>query len=145
MTTRKRKVETPAPITGQELLDKVKSEEVSKMTRNNAAITCGYWRFVKDVKGRQYKQGRVDRFSKALASAATGVDFSKPNYLGRGPARELKGKLKVNSVKAVILGEAYTRQLNWQIHDECSVTVDKKNNQFIIKKVPKENNEGELE
>jgi hypothetical protein len=141
MTTRKRKTETPAPITGQELLDKVKSEEVSKMTRSDAAIACGYWRFNKDVKGKQYKQARVDRFNKALVSAATGVDFSKPNYAGRGQAK----RLKVTSIGAVIVGEAYTRQLNWQIHDECSVTVDKKNNQFIIKKVPKENNEGELE
>jgi hypothetical protein len=137
MTIRKRKEQTPQPVEGEALLEKIKSDEIKNLTLANAAIACGYWGFRKDSKGEQYKVARTDRFNSAIATAATGVNFLK-RRTRRGEPKKPRNQLKVTSIMKVCVGEPYLKQLNLRINDKVSINVDTKKNQIIIEPICKD-------
>jgi hypothetical protein len=136
MTARKQKEEAPQPLTGKALLEALPL--LKECSRPEAAVACGYWRFAIDKKGKSYKQGRVDRFNKALLLASTGIDFAKNKGSKRGRPKEPRGFLKITATHGVILGKSYTRKLNWNPGEYCNVAIDLEKEQIIVTKALKE-------
>lgn len=107
------------PLTGQELLQKVK--DLGNLSKEEKARECGY--------STQTKNGieRVNmmKFLNALIDAE-GIELdSTLNGQGRG-GRSASYRISVQSNGNLLIGSAYTKKMNLQAGDEFEITLGRK-------------------
>ena len=112
--------DTPVkPLTGQELIDKVK--ELDSYTREEKAKACGYYSLTKSGAPRV----NMMKFMNALI-AAQGIQFDNPqNGNGRG-GRSASYRISVQANGNLLIGSAYTKQMNLKPGDEFEITLGRK-------------------
>ena len=114
--TKKKKVE---PLTGEALLKKVK--ELENLSKEEKAKACGYY--------TQTKSGveRVNmiKFLNALIDAE-GIELDgKQNGNGRG-GRSASYRISVQSNGNLLIGSAYTKQMDLHPGDEFEISLGRK-------------------
>ncbi|MBW4488528.1 MAG: AbrB family transcriptional regulator [Trichocoleus desertorum ATA4-8-CV12] len=114
--TKKKKIE---PLTGEALLKKVK--ELETLTKEDKAKACGYY--------TQTKSGveRVNmmKFLNALIDAE-GIELDgKQNGNGRG-GRSASYRISVQSNGNLLIGSAYTKQMDLHPGDEFEISLGRK-------------------
>ncbi|MBD1860924.1 MULTISPECIES: AbrB family transcriptional regulator [Trichocoleus] len=114
--TKKKKIE---PLTGEALLKKVK--ELDTLSKEEKAKACGYY--------TQTKSGveRVNmmKFLNALIDAE-GIELDgKQNGNGRG-GRSASYRISVQSNGNLLIGSAYTKQMDLQPGDEFEISLGRK-------------------
>lgn len=122
------------PLTGKELIKKVK--ELEHLSREDKAKACGY--------STQTKSGveRVNmmKFLNALIDADGELTLdSQRNGNGRG-GRNASYRITVQSNGNLLIGAAYTKQMDLQPGDEFEITLGRKH--IHLKQV---NQDGEVE
>ena len=112
--------DTPVkPLTGQELIDKVK--ELDSYTREEKAKACGYYSLTKSGAPRV----NMMKFMNALI-AAQGIQFdNSQNGNGRG-GRSASYRITVQANGNLLIGSAYTKQMNLKPGDEFEITLGRK-------------------
>lgn len=112
--------DTPVkPLTGQELIDKVK--ELDSYTREEKAKACGYYSLTKSGSTRV----NMMKFMNALI-AAQGIQFDNPqNGSGRG-GRSASYRISVQANGNLLIGAAYTKQMSLKPGDEFEITLGRK-------------------
>lgn len=112
--------DTPVkPLTGQELIDKVK--ELDSYSREEKAKACGYYSLTKSGAPRV----NMMKFMNALI-AAQGIQFdSLQNGSGRG-GRSASYRISVQANGNLLIGAAYTKQMNLKPGDEFEITLGRK-------------------
>lgn len=116
--TKKKK---PEPLTGEELLRKVK--DLDNMTREEKAKACGYYTVTQDGTERL----SMMKFLRALIDAE-GINLdgrSKSNGNGRG-GRSASYRISVQSNGNLLIGAAYTKQMELQPGDEFEISLGRK-------------------
>lgn len=116
--TKKRK---PDPLTGEELLKKVK--ELDNLSREEKAKACGYYTVTQDGTERL----SMMKFLRALIDAE-GINLdgrSKTNGNGRG-GRSASYRISVQSNGNLLIGAAYTKQMELQPGDEFEISLGRK-------------------
>nr|WP_290221442.1 AbrB family transcriptional regulator [Trichocoleus desertorum] len=114
--TKKKKIE---PLTGEALLKKVK--ELETLSKEDKAKACGYY--------TQTKSGveRVNmmKFLNALIDAE-GIELDgKQNGNGRG-GRSASYRISVQSNGNLLIGSAYTKQMDLHPGDEFEISLGRK-------------------
>jgi hypothetical protein len=114
--TKKKKIE---PLTGETLLKKVK--ELENLSKEDKAKACGYY--------TQTKSGveRVNmmKFLNALIDAE-GIELDgKQNGNGRG-GRSASYRISVQSNGNLLIGSAYTKQMDLHPGDEFEISLGRK-------------------
>lgn len=114
--TKKKKIE---PLTGEALLKKVK--ELENLSKEDKAKACGYY--------TQTKSGveRVNmmKFLNALIDAE-GIELDgKQNGNGRG-GRSASYRISVQSNGNLLIGSAYTKQMDLHPGDEFEISLGRK-------------------
>jgi hypothetical protein len=113
--SKKKKIE---PLTGEELLQKVK--ELENSSREEKAKACGY--------STQTKNGlervNIMKFQNALIDAADILPAGKQGP-GRG-GRNASYRISVQSNGNLLIGAAYTKQMELAAGDEFLITLGRK-------------------
>jgi hypothetical protein len=115
----KRKKTDPQPLTGAQLLEKVK--ELENASKEEKARACGYYTTTKDGVDRV----NMMKFYNALIDAE-GIELdnkAKPN--GRG-GRSASYRITVQSNGNLLIGSAYTKQMDLKPGDEFEITLGRK-------------------
>jgi len=102
-----------SPLTGKALLQKVK--ELGHLPKRETARECGYYSATKDGKIRVNLSGFYD----ALLEAKGIVLDAEGGKDGRG--REASYKVKVHKNGQIVIGAAYTQEMDLQPGDEFQV------------------------
>ncbi|OLP18535.1 AbrB family transcriptional regulator [Leptolyngbya sp. 'hensonii'] len=114
--TKKKKIE---PLTGEELLNKVK--ELENLSEEEKAKACGYYTVTKSGVERV----NMMKFLKALLDA-DGLELDgKQNGNGRG-GRSASYRISVQSNGNLLIGSAYTKQMNLIPGDEFEISLGRK-------------------
>ena len=131
---RKKKIE---PLAGEELLKKVK--ELENVSKEEKAKQCGYYTVTKNG----IERVNMMKFLNALIDAE-GIQLdSTPNANGRG-GRSASYKISVQSNGNLLIGSAYTKQMNLKPGDEFEITLGRKH--IRLKQLDQDDIEGaELE
>lgn len=128
---KKKKIE---PLTGQELLDKVK--ELESLSKEEKAKECGYYTVTKNGVERV----NMMKFLNALIDAE-GIELdSSSSANGRG-GRSASYKISVQSNSNLLIGSAYTKQMGLQPGDEFEITLGRKH--IRLKQVDREDDTAE--
>ncbi|UKO98810.1 AbrB family transcriptional regulator [Nostoc sp. UHCC 0870] len=107
------------PLLGEELLKKVK--ELESLSKEDKAKQCGYYTVTKNGVERV----NMMKFLNALIDAE-GIQLdSAPNANGRG-GRSASYRISVQSNGNLLIGSAYTKQMNLKPGDEFLITLGKK-------------------
>lgn len=107
------------PLVGEELLKKVK--ELESLSKEEKAKQCGYYTVTKNGVERV----NMMKFLNALIDAE-GIQLdSAPNANGRG-GRSASYRISVQSNGNLLIGSAYTKQMNLKPGDEFLITLGKK-------------------
>ncbi|MBD2364037.1 MULTISPECIES: AbrB family transcriptional regulator [unclassified Anabaena] len=107
------------PLLGEELLKKVK--ELESLSKEEKAKQCGYYTVTKNGVERV----NMMKFLNALIDAE-GIQLdSAPNANGRG-GRSASYRISVQSNGNLLIGSAYTKQMNLKPGDEFLITLGKK-------------------
>jgi hypothetical protein len=108
-----------APLMGKALLQKVK--ELRNLSREEKAKACGYSSMTK--KGQRV---HLRKFYQAVVEAKGVVldSKSKPTSSGRG--RNASHRIKVQSNGILLIGSAYTKQMNLQPGDQFELSMGRK-------------------
>ncbi|AUT01424.1 MULTISPECIES: AbrB family transcriptional regulator [Nostocales] len=107
------------PLVGEELLKKVK--ELENLSKEEKAKQCGYYTVTKNGVERV----NMMKFLNALIDAE-GIQLdSAPNANGRG-GRSASYRISVQSNGNLLIGSAYTKQMNLKPGDEFLITLGKK-------------------
>ncbi|AFY48061.1 hypothetical protein Nos7524_2216 [Nostoc sp. PCC 7524] len=107
------------PLVGAELLTKVK--ELENLSKEEKAKQCGYYTVTKNGVERV----NMMKFLNALIDAE-GIQLdSSPNANGRG-GRSASYRISVQSNGNLLIGSAYTKQMNLKPGDEFVITLGKK-------------------
>jgi hypothetical protein len=107
------------PLIGEELLKKVK--ELETISKDDKAKQCGYYTVTKNGVERV----NMMKFLNALIDAE-GIQLdSSPSANGRG-GRSASYRISVQSNGNLLIGAAYTKQMNLQPGDEFVITLGKK-------------------
>lgn len=107
------------PLVGEELLKKVK--ELENLSKEEKAKQCGYYTVTKNGVERV----NMMKFLNALIDAE-GIQLdSSPNANGRG-GRSASYRISVQSNGNLLIGSAYTKQMNLKPGDEFLITLGKK-------------------
>lgn len=107
------------PLVGAELLTKVK--ELETLSKEEKAKQCGYYTVTKNGVERV----NMMKFLNALIDAE-GIQLdSSPNANGRG-GRSASYRISVQSNGNLLIGSAYTKQMNLKPGDEFVITLGKK-------------------
>ncbi len=123
---KKKKIE---PLTGQELLDKVK--ELESLSKEEKAKECGYYTVTKNGVERV----NMMKFLNALIDAE-GIELDgNTSSNGRG-GRSASYKISVQSNSNLLIGSAYTKQMGLQPGDEFEITLGRKH--IRLKQVDRE-------
>ncbi|MDX2096246.1 MAG: AbrB family transcriptional regulator [Leptolyngbyaceae cyanobacterium bins.59] len=114
--TKKKKIE---PLTGEELLKKVKESE--HLTEEEKAKACGYYTVTKSGVERV----NMMKFLKALLDA-DGIELDgRSNGNGRG-GRSASYRISVQSNGNLLIGSAYTKQMDLKPGDEFEISLGRK-------------------
>ncbi|MEA5513396.1 AbrB family transcriptional regulator [Nodularia sp. UHCC 0506] len=107
------------PLLGEELLKKVK--ELESLSKEDKAKQCGYYTVTKNG----IERVNMMKFLNALIDAE-GIQLdSSPSANGRG-GRSASYRISVQSNGNLLIGSAYTKQMNLQPGDEFLITLGKK-------------------
>lgn len=113
---KKKKIE---PLTGEELLKKVKESE--HLTEEEKAKACGYYTVTKSGVERV----NMMKFLKALLDA-DGIELDgKQSGNGRG-GRSASYRISVQSNGNLLIGSAYTKQMDLRPGDEFEISLGRK-------------------
>ena len=116
-----RKKKQTKPLTGTELLAKV--EQLSDLTRDEKAKACGYVSIEKDGLERI----KTIAFLNALLDA-DGMDLGSQSSTGNGRGgRKATYKVSVQSNGNLLVGSAYTKEMDAKPGDEFEISVGRKN------------------
>lgn len=114
--TKKKKIE---PLTGEALLRKVK--ELGNLSKEEKARECGYYTLTKSGVERV----NMMKFLNALIDAE-GIELDgKANLNGRG-GRSASYRISVQSNGNLLIGSAYTKQMELQAGDEFEISLGRK-------------------
>jgi AbrB-like transcriptional regulator len=115
---KKRKIE---PLTGEALLKKVK--ELDNLSPDEKARTCGYYSITKTGAERV----SMMKFLKALIEAEGSIklDNKSKNGNGRG-GRSASYRISVQSNGNLLIGAAYTKQMELNPGDEFEISLGRK-------------------
>jgi AbrB-like transcriptional regulator len=115
---KKRKIE---PLTGEALLKKVK--ELDSLSPDEKARTCGYYSITKTGAERV----SMMKFLKALIEAEGSIqlDNKSKNGNGRG-GRSASYRISVQSNGNLLIGAAYTKQMELNPGDEFEISLGRK-------------------
>ena len=109
----------PIPLTGHELLDKVK--ELGNLSKEEKAKECGYYTVTKNGVERV----NMMKFLNALIDAE-GISLdSTANGTGRG-GRSASYRISVQSNGNLLIGSAYTKQMGLEPGDEFEIILGRK-------------------
>ena len=107
------------PLMGEELLKKVK--ELETLSKEEKAKQCGYYTITKNG----IERVNMMKFLNALIDAE-GIQLdSSPSANGRG-GRSASYRISVQSNGNLLIGSAYTKQMNLKPGDEFLITLGKK-------------------
>ncbi|HIK12039.1 MAG TPA: AbrB family transcriptional regulator [Oscillatoriaceae cyanobacterium M33_DOE_052] len=107
------------PLTGEDLLRKVK--ELDNLSKEEKARACGYSTLTKNGVERV----NMMKFLNALIDAE-GIDLDgKQNGQGRG-GRSASYRITVQSNGNLLIGSAYTKQMNLAPGDEFEISLGRK-------------------
>ncbi|GAB4281287.1 MAG: AbrB family transcriptional regulator [Oscillatoriaceae cyanobacterium] len=107
------------PLTGEDLLRKVK--ELDNLSKEEKARACGYATLTKNGVERV----NMMKFLNALIDAE-GIDLDgKQNGQGRG-GRSASYRITVQSNGNLLIGSAYTKQMNLSPGDEFEISLGRK-------------------
>ncbi|TAE60578.1 MAG: AbrB family transcriptional regulator [Nostocales cyanobacterium] len=107
------------PLVGEELLSKVK--ELENESKEEKAKQCGYYTTTKNGVERV----NMMKFLNALIDAE-GIELdSSPGANGRG-GRSASYRISVQSNNNLLIGSAYTKQMNLEPGDEFEISLGKK-------------------
>ncbi|MDZ8227668.1 MULTISPECIES: AbrB family transcriptional regulator [unclassified Nostoc] len=122
------------PLLGEELLKKVK--ELENESKEDKAKKCGYYTVTKNG----IERVNMMKFLNALIDAE-GIQLdSTPSANGRG-GRSASYRISVQSNGNLLIGSAYTKQMNLKPGDEFLITLGKKH--IRLKQVDPEDREGD--
>ncbi|MFN6465980.1 MAG: AbrB family transcriptional regulator [Nostoc sp. DedVER02] len=122
------------PLLGEELLKKVK--ELENESKEDKAKKCGYYTVTKNG----IERVNMMKFLNALIDAE-GIQLdSTPSANGRG-GRSASYRISVQSNGNLLIGSAYTKQMNLQPGDEFVITLGKKH--IRLRQVDPEDREGD--
>ncbi len=107
------------PLVGKELLHKVK--ELETLNKSEKAKKCGYYTVNKNGLGRI----NMNQFLQALIEA-DGIDLDGHSGGDGGGGRSASYRVKVHSSGQLIIGAAYTKQLELQPGDEFDLILGRK-------------------
>lgn len=114
--TKKKKIE---PLTGEALLKKVK--ELEHLSKEEKAKECGYYTLTKNGVERV----NMMKFLNALIDAE-GIELDgKQNGNGRG-GRSASYRISVQSNGNLLIGSAYTKQMDLRPGDEFEISLGRK-------------------
>ncbi|BBD64013.1 hypothetical protein NIES4072_23260 [Nostoc commune NIES-4072] len=120
------------PLLGEELLKKVK--ELESESKEDKAKKCGYYTVTKNG----IERVNMMKFLNALIDAE-GIQLdSTPSANGRG-GRSASYRISVQSNGNLLIGSAYTKQMNLKPGDEFIITLGKKH--IRLKQVDPEDRE----
>lgn len=107
------------PLVGEDLLKKVK--ELESLSKEEKAKHCGYYTVTKNG----IERVNMMKFLNALIDAE-GIQLdSAPSANGRG-GRSASYRISVQSNGNLLIGSAYTKQMNLKPGDEFIITLGKK-------------------
>jgi hypothetical protein len=107
------------PLVGEELLQKVK--ELENLSKEDKAKECGYYTVTKNG----IERVNMMKFLNALIDAE-GIELdSSSSANGRG-GRSASYRISVQSNGNLLIGAAYTKQMNLKPGDEFLITLGKK-------------------
>ncbi len=113
------KITQPEPLTGTELLEKVK--ELGNLSKEEKARECGYYTVTKNNVVRV----NMMKFFNALIDAE-GIELdSSTEGQGRG-GRSASYRISVQSNGNLLIGSAYTKKMNLKPGDEFEITLGRK-------------------
>jgi hypothetical protein len=122
------------PLLGEELLKKVK--ELENESKEDKAKKCGYYTITKNG----IERVNMMKFLNALIDAE-GIQLdSTPSTNGRG-GRSASYRISVQSNGNLLIGSAYTKQMNLKPGDEFVITLGKKH--IRLKQVDPEDREND--
>ncbi|MBE8968790.1 MULTISPECIES: AbrB family transcriptional regulator [unclassified Nostoc] len=122
------------PLLGEELLKKVK--ELENESKEDKAKKCGYYTVTKNG----IERVNMMKFLNALIDAE-GIQLdSTPSANGRG-GRSASYRISVQSNGNLLIGSAYTKQMNLKPGDEFLITLGKKH--IRLRQVDPEDREGD--
>jgi hypothetical protein len=111
------------PLEGEELVQKVK--DLGDLSKEEKAKACGYCTFTKNGVERV----NMMKFLNALIDAK-GIELDiTSNGNGRG-GRTASYRISVQSNGNLLIGSAYTKQMNLQPGDEFEITLGRKHIQL---------------
>ncbi|TAF07078.1 MAG: AbrB family transcriptional regulator [Nostocales cyanobacterium] len=124
------------PLVGDELLKKVK--ELENESKEEKAKQCGYYTVTKNG----IERVNMMKFLNALIDAE-GIQLdSTPSANGRG-GRSASYRISVQSNNNLLIGSAYTKQMNLKPGDEFLITLGKKH--IRLRQVDPEDREDDVE
>jgi hypothetical protein len=113
------KATQPEPLTGHELINKVK--ELGNLSKEEKARACGYYTVTKNGVERV----NMMKFLNALIDAE-GIELdSSANGHGRG-GRSASYRISVQSNGNLLIGSAYTKKMGLKKGDEFEITLGRK-------------------
>jgi hypothetical protein len=113
------KATQPEPLTGHELINKVK--ELGNLSKEEKARACGYYTVTKNGVERV----NMMKFLNALIDAE-GIELdSSANGHGRG-GRSASYRISVQSNGNLLIGSAYTKKMSLKKGDEFEITLGRK-------------------
>jgi hypothetical protein len=113
------KNQQPVPLTGEELLEKVKS--LGTASKEEKAKACGYYTKTKNG----IERVNMMKFLNALIDAEGIRLDSTSNGTGKG-GRSASYKISVQSNKNLLIGSAYTSKMGLKPGDEFEITLGRK-------------------
>lgn len=113
------KTSQPEPLTGAELLEKVR--QLGSLSKEEKARECGYYTLTKNG----IERVNMMKFLNALIDAE-GIDLdSSSNGQGRG-GRSASYRISVQSNNNLLIGSAYTKKMGLKPGDEFEITLGRK-------------------
>lgn len=126
-TETKHELKKVEPLTGEELVNKVK--ELGNLSKEEKVRACGYYTTTKNGTER----ANTMQFLNALIDAeGIGLDGNKNKANGRG-GRSASYRAAVQSNGNLLIGSAYTKQLDLKPGDEFEIHLGRK--QIRLKQV----------
>ncbi|MBK4730854.1 AbrB family transcriptional regulator [Oxynema sp. CENA135] len=111
------KTKNPVPLTGKDLLEKVK--DLANLSKEEKAKACGYYTLTKNG----IERVNMMAFLNALIDAEE-IDLDGSST-GRG-GRSASYKVSVQSNGNILIGSAYTKQMNLKPGDEFEISLGRK-------------------
>ena len=130
------KKKNPQPLCGEDLTRKVK--ELGNLSKEEKARECGYYTVTKN----NVERVNMMKFLNALIEAE-GIELDgKQNGHGRG-GRSASYRISVQSNGNLLIGAAYTKQMNLKQGDEFEISLGRKH--IHLRQVEAGEEEGEEE